>query len=112
MLCSVMPSHKVPRYLLKGTEPFYWNTKIKTFFGDVETAKQIKVIAFSFFPLLHICHLSSCKEYATKKYKKNASVPIENVKGKFAFKMSINLYINVKRKTDGGRETCGEKKRK
>lgn len=49
MLCGVMPSHKVPMCLLKGTELFHWNRKIKTLLGDLETAKQIKVIAFSFF---------------------------------------------------------------
>lgn len=87
VLCSVMPSRKVPMCLLKGTEPFYWNRKIKTFWGDVETAKQIKVIAFSFFQFLHIWHLSACKENATQKYKKNSSVPIESFKRKLAFKM-------------------------
>lgn len=46
MLCNIMPSHKVPVCLRKGTEPYYWNRKIKTSFGGVETAKQIKVIAF------------------------------------------------------------------
>lgn len=89
MFCCVMPSHKVPTCLLKSTEPFYWNRKIKTLFGKEEAAKQIKVIAFSFFSqLLHICYLSACKENATQKQQqKNSSVSIESFKRKFAFKM-------------------------
>lgn len=31
MLCRVMPSCKALMHLLNGTEPFYWNTEIKTF---------------------------------------------------------------------------------
>lgn len=46
MLCNIMLSHELPVFLLEGTEPYYWNRKIKTSFGGVETAKQIKVIAF------------------------------------------------------------------
>ena len=81
-----MPSHKVPLCLLKDTEPYCWDRKIKTFFGDMENVKQIKAIVFSFFQFLHICHLSACKENAAQKYKKN-SFPIESFKRQLAFKM-------------------------